>query len=224
MAKRIIGVDEVGLGAWAGPIYVCGVLVRCDWSYDGLADSKDLSVKQHQQFWELARTMEAANALKYTVSVVELESINAEGPGKPMKRAKLDVIRMLRQLDPEARVVVDGELEFPEDLEDCWAAPKADSYVPACMLASNVAKHLRDSLMFDHAKKFPHYGFETNVGYGTPKHREAIARHGVSPIHRTSYAPIQQALKKGTIPADQPGLEPVSKSLYDGWRSKPNGG
>jgi ribonuclease HII len=193
---------------------VCGVLTPCDWSLKGLADSKELSRKQHQELYQHA----VEQSLEFKVAVVPLASINEEGISAPLKRAKLEIVEHLRKIQPKARVVLDGEFDFPEDWKDCWCAPKADSYVPSVMMAANIAKHLRDTYMMEQSRVYPAYGFDNHAGYGTPKHIEALNAHGPCALHRTSYKPIQKYVEEAN--RKPVGVQDVSEDMYALWRAQ----
>ena len=227
--KYTIGVDEVGVGSWAGPIYVCGVLTLRSFGFPGLdgvknvrlQDSKKLSRRAHKGFYELAVKLVADGSILFEVAIVTLEQINDYGISRPMHDAKIDVVRKLRERQPSAQVVVDGILDFPDDLKvNSVAVPHADTSIPSVMLAANIAKHLRDSYMIEQASKYPNYGFERHVGYGTPQHIEALHRHGVCDLHRQTYKPVKKVLEQGTLSNDTPGIQPVSEEFYAAWRKR----
>jgi ribonuclease HII len=215
----LIGVDEVGYGALAGPLYVCGVLAPIDWSMKGLADSKVLSRRRHQDIYERAKL---DDQISFEVVVVEVEEINVHGIGAPLKRATVEAVKKLRKKQPKARAILDGNLDHP-NLDDYLSVPDADSFVPCVMAAANIAKHLRDTKMIEYGRMHPAYGFEKHVGYGVPQHLESLKRHGVCPIHRLSYKPIKRVQEEGTLPDEVPGVQPVTDSVYAAWRKQMHG-
>lgn len=208
---RVIGIDEVGLGAWAGPIYVCAVCMPVDWSTEGLRDSKMLSRVQIEYMRNAL-----ISVVEHAVVIAPLEEINESGPAIPLRAAQAKAALRLRERFPEALVVVDGDKELTVPHSVC--APKADFYVPTVMAASIIAKYERDQHMILQGRKYPQYGFESHVGYGVPAHIEAIARYGPCEIHRKTYRPIQRALANGPLPADAPGAAPVTQAMYDAWK------
>lgn len=82
-----------------------------------------------------------------------------------------------------AQLIIDGKPHVPGAL----ATPKGDTFIPAVMAASIIAKVYRDGIMVELASKYPAYDFEQNKGYGTPKHLAAINQHGISAVHRKTY-------------------------------------
>ena len=86
---------------------------------------------------------------------------------------------------------MDGNLPVP----DAISLPKADNLVPACSLASIIAKVTRDRIMVELDKLYPEWGFKQHKGYGVPEHQKALDKFGVCPAHRRSYGPVRQALR-----------------------------
>jgi len=185
----IIGIDEVGYGCWAGPVFVCGVAAEDDWAPPGLRDSKKLSKKRIVEVSESLRRV-----VPYLVVDGDVEHIDKYGIGAVLRTLQKLVAESLLEEFPGARVVVDGNIAIP-GIPDCEAIPKADDTVPAVSAASIIAKDARDAKMRELAKEYPGYGFEKHVGYGTQQHAQALDRLGVCPIHRKSYKPIAKRIK-----------------------------
>lgn len=159
---------------------------------------------------------EQAGVLRYAVKVVSVEDIELVGVANAVWGARVSLFRELRMYQPKARVVCDGEGRFPPgEREDCWMVPKADSFVPAVMLAANIAKHLRDEFMRLRDAEHPQYGFATNVGYGTAEHMEALRVHGPCVLHRVGFRPVREALGYRTR-----GLSPVEMAKRAGVRRR----
>lgn len=186
----VAGVDEVGRGAWAGPLVV-GAVVLAGSEIPGLTDSKLLSKKARVRLDEIIRSEAAGVGLGW-VSADELDSI-----GLP---AALTVAtkRALKELTcPFHQIIIDGNVNF---LLKTPLAPytstikKADLLVPSVSAASIVAKVARDNHMIELSHEYPGFGFEKNVGYGTALHRRALAEFGPTPIHRRSFAPVAEVV------------------------------
>lgn len=188
----IIGVDEAGRGPLAGPV-VAGAVVLCKPRPAGLDDSKKLSK---------TRRAELEGAIKrrcrWAVGVVEVEEIDRLNIfGATMLAMTRAVLSLCHQLGEEpAHVLVDGNLT-PQGRVTEWrwnarAIVGGDALEPCISAASIIAKEHRDRMMCGLAEAHPHYGWERNAGYGTPEHLEALRRHGPTPHHRRSFAPVAQ--------------------------------
>jgi ribonuclease HII len=183
--RLIAGVDEVGRGPLAGPVIAAAVLVGPDAPcLDGVDDSKVLTDRRRDQ---LAAAI--VSSLPYAVGAAscrEIDRLNIRrATALAMRRA------LARLPHPADAVLVDG-LPVPELGCEHQALVDGDatSYAIAC--ASIVAKTVRDRLMKLLAARYPAYGWDHNYGYGTPTHRLAIARQGISPHHRLSFTPVVQ--------------------------------
>jgi ribonuclease HII len=192
VSKYIIGSDEVGLGAWAGPLVVCAVAVKKDWlGILGLNDSKALSRRRREQVY---KELVGVKGLRLSLMKSESTDIDRNGIHYCLKRAHTEAIEYLLADYPDAEIVVDGDLKLKR-LPQAKSIPKADSLFPSVMAASIIAKVNRDWTMIALAKQYPEYGFESHVGYGTKKHQEALKKYGPCPIHRRSYRPIREILQ-----------------------------
>lgn len=185
--KMIVGVDEVGLGAWAGPLVVCAFAAPDEeWTVEGLNDSKKLSPKMRGIVD--ARIREALPG-HWAVLYVDAETIDRHGVGVALKTAMSTAVdSIISLLGVPNRVIIDGE---DNGIPGAEFYAKADSKFPSVMAASVIAKVARDGLMTRYAQEYPGFGFENHVGYGTPEHFAAIHAQGICPLHRQSYAPIK---------------------------------
>jgi len=184
-SRRVAGVDEVGRGPWAGPVIAAAVVVEPDTPLlEGVNDSKLVTGRRREQ---LAAAI--VSTLTYAVGAASTREIDRLN----IRRATVLAMRRALSRLPTAAdtVLVDG-LPVP-DLEMAHEAivdGDAKSYSIAC--ASIVAKTVRDRLMRLLAARYPDYGWDHNCGYGTPAHRDAIERSGVTPHHRRSFTPVVQ--------------------------------
>lgn len=134
----------------------------------------------------------------YGVGVVEVADIDRLNIfGATMLAMTLAVAALCEKLGEEPHeVLVDGNLTpHGRRPEWCWPARAivgGDAIEPCISAASIVAKEHRDRLMRDYARTHPHYGWDRNVGYGTPEHLTALRTHGPTPLHRRSFAPVAQ--------------------------------
>lgn len=185
---RVAGVDEVGRGPLAGPVVAAAVIFPENCVIDGADDSKKLTAAEREELF--AVIMERAMCVRLgAASAREIDRINIlRATGLAMRRA-------VSGLYPAAEhLLVDG-LPMPElGLDRQTAIVGGDGAVHAIACASIVAKVCRDRLMCRLAARYPLYGWESNKGYSTPEHREALLLHGPTPHHRRSFQPIQLAL------------------------------
>ena len=185
----ILGIDEVGRGPWAGPLVV-GACVLGDAQIDGLTDSKKLTAKKREAMAPEIHK-KAAVGLGW-ISAEELDKIGMTAALCKACRAAVKQIHV-----PFHEIIIDGTLNFLRDTplaSHVQVLTKADLLVPEVSAASIVAKVARDDYMRKLAEKYPGYGFEKHVGYGTAAHKKALLELGVCPEHRKSFRPIAELL------------------------------
>jgi len=187
----ILGIDEVGRGPLAGPLVVGAVILpeEKEWFIE-LKDSKKLSAKKREALSKIILT-EAAVGLGW-VSNVELDKV---GISEALRLATRRAVKSVRGLHvPFSQIVIDGKVNFLTDTSLAnyvSTIVKADDLIREVSAASIIAKVARDKYMIEVAEKYPEYGFETHVGYGTAAHRKAIEEFGVCPEHRRSFEPCR---------------------------------
>ncbi len=203
-ADYVVGSDECGYGAWAGPLVVCAVVISKDWPLAHLVkDSKDFQGKNAGP----ARERIAAQILKgltYAIESVQPKEIDDGGIYKilPMVhgRAIDAVIKKHEAMGVVGTnaVIVDGTLKVHyAGGKQALALPKADALIAAVSAASIIGKVARDRVMIKYATQYPGYGFDDNKGYGgNPAHDEGLQRLGPCDIHRRSFSPIRNMTKK----------------------------
>lgn len=192
----IIGCDEVGYGCLAGPLVVVGVRAPKDWTLAGLNDSKKLSAKKREAMLLPLMKLVQNKEISYHLAERSNTVIDKVGVAVALKDAYVEVFHALYQ--PDSLIISDGILKFDNlgvDAYDKVSVIKADSKYPAVMAASIIAKTYRDDLMHRLHHTYPNYGWDSNVGYGSKDHLEAIAYYGPCELHRFSYAPIKKAVK-----------------------------
>ncbi|MGD9784358.1 MAG: ribonuclease HII [Hyphomicrobiaceae bacterium] len=183
----IAGIDEAGRGPWAGPVVAAAVVLNPNDLPPGIADSKALDADAREIVF--ARILERAIAIG--VGIADPERIDRENILNATMWAMAEAVRALNVRPRLA--LVDGNRKPQLDLE-CRTIVKGDAKCLSIAAASIVAKVTRDRMMVALADDHPHHGFERHKGYGTPEHREAIRRFGVTPHHRRSFKPVQLAL------------------------------
>ena len=177
------GVDEAGRGPLAGPVVAAAVILDPENPIEGLADSKKLTAKKREALEPLIKE----RALAWCVaeaSVEEIDEINIlQATMLAMQRAVAGL-----KVQPEF-VQIDGN-RIPKLPMMAEAIVKGDAKVAAISAASILAKTHRDAYMMEQAQRYPGYGFEKHMGYGTAEHIKAIETLGVLPIHRKTFKPI----------------------------------
>jgi ribonuclease HII len=201
--KYIIGVDEAGRGPLAGPVSVGVAMVPAGFNWEllpGVNDSKKLTEKKREEIFEIAKALKKAGKLTYAVSLVSANSVDTKGIVPSITRGMHQAINRVMK-DPWNSVInnvinyatydvkLDGGLKAPEEFINQETITKGDSKEKVIGLASIMAKVTRDRYMVKISTKteFVPYIFAQHKGYGTKKHREAIALSGLSKEHRTSY-------------------------------------
>ncbi|ETB63869.1 MAG: Ribonuclease HII [Parcubacteria bacterium RAAC4_OD1_1] len=212
--KYIIGIDEVGRGPIAGPVTVCAFLLKDEsflefaigkaYGKDGLKDigqtyvklpklrdSKKLSKKQREIWYEFLKSEKEKGNCDFAVSFVSSENIDKFGIAKCIQKA-LDnsLLNLLKTSSLETsyyKLMLDGGLHAPKEFINQETIIKGDELHPVISLASIVAKVSRDKVMETFSKKYPEYGFDKHMGYGTKAHYDAIKKYGQTPIHRKSF-------------------------------------
>jgi len=192
--KLVAGADEAGRGPLAGPVVAAAVLFPVEWistglpaEYEGLNDSKQLTAAQREKYFAL---LTGGMAVRFAVARIDAETIDVIDILRATHRA---MNQALAELHPAPEhVLVDGlrveSLRFPHT-----ALVKGDARSFSIAAASILAKVTRDRLMLEYDRQYPTYGFAQHKGYGTARHRAALAEHGPCPIHRRSFAPLKPA-------------------------------
>lgn len=193
-APLIIGVDEAGRGPLAGPV-VAAAVVLCKPRPGGLDNSKKLSAARRAKL-----EPQILGRCAWGLGVVEPEEIDRINIFQAtMLAMTLAVSRLVDVLGAQPEeVLIDGN-QTPLGRCEGWRWPAAQAIIggdgsqPCISAASIIAKEHRDRIMRAAAEQHPHYGWERNAGYGTAQHLEALRRHGPTPLHRRSFAPVAQA-------------------------------
>ena len=181
------GVDEAGRGPLAGPVVAAAVILDPQNPIAGLNDSKKLTAKQRERLVPKIK----ANALAYAVSKASVEEIDEINILQASLLAMQRAVEQLLIRPDEVRV--DGP-HCPRLSMPVSGIIKGDQKDAAIAAASILAKVERDRIMVDYHQQYPEYGFASHKGYPTALHRSALESHGITAIHRKSYAPVARYL------------------------------
>ncbi|GJL90958.1 ribonuclease HII [Hyphococcus sp.] len=182
----IAGIDEAGRGPWAGPVVAAAVILDPLNCPDGLRDSKTIAEKKRDTIAEAIRATSLVGV--GMASVEEIDALNIlQATFLAMARAEAALA-----MQPDI-CIVDGS-QKPKLKARTQMVVKGDAKSLSIAAASIIAKTVRDQMMRDLAYEFPFFAWEKNKGYGAPAHREGLERHGVTPHHRKSFAPIHKIL------------------------------
>ncbi len=190
-AEYVAGVDEAGRGSLAGPVVAGAVILRRNWKHNGVNDSKQLTPAKRDELFGLihkqavsvgvgiiaAMTIDKVNILQATYLAMEQAIHNLEITPQYLL---LDAVT-LKNISIQQRGIIKG-----------------DSLSISIAAASIIAKVTRDRLMVEYDIQYPNYGFARHKGYGTKKHRNAIATHGPCPIHRKTFRGVKEYLSDRT--------------------------
>ena len=182
------GVDEVGRGPLIGPVVASCVVLPKDFVLEGLTDSKKLSEKKRDKFYDYI----IEHALAYGIGVVSPEEIDEINIYEASRKAMLIAISKVREQINLEHVLIDAmpiKIDIPTT-----SIIKGDAKSISIAAASVVAKVTRDKMMYELDKKYPMYGFASHKGYPTKKHIEAIHKYGLIDGYRKSYGPVKEVI------------------------------
>lgn len=191
--KYIIGIDEVGMGALAGPLTVAAVKAPKEWAMEGLTDSKKIAKSKHKKFAYAISDLKEQGVLDFAIVNASHQTIDRLGISEAQRNLFVEALSKLDLTD--SIIIIDGQVHDPRI--KAISLPKADSLVQAVSAASIIAKYHRDTWMKGYHDAYPEYGWDTNAGYSSPKHLAALKSLGHSPLHRGSYEPIKSMILAG---------------------------
>ncbi|RYZ60284.1 MAG: ribonuclease HII [Proteobacteria bacterium] len=190
--RRVIGVDEVGRGCLAGPVYAA--VAALDYykidaleeaTRDLIRDSKKLSSKQRQKIIPVLEDV----CVEWGLGVATEREIETLGIVPATFLAMKRAFENLKE--PYDLLLIDGNQKHPDMPMEQMTVVGGDSLCYAIAAASILAKEARDAVMRIAHESYPQYGFGDHVGYGTKSHLQAIEEHGITPLHRRNFAPIR---------------------------------
>lgn len=188
--KYIGGCDEAGRGPLYGPVVAACVCLPTDFKLDGLTDSKKLTEKKRNQFYEVL-----TKQVIYAVGIVspeEIDEINIYEASRKAMKIAIEKVRKKIKLD---YVITDA---MPIDLDiPVMPIVKGDSKSITIAASSVIAKVTRDKMLYEIDEKHPEYGFKNHKGYPTKKHLENISKYGLIEGYRKTYRPIKKYIEEG---------------------------
>ena len=190
---HIIGIDEAGWGAIAGPLYVGGCIVRVDDDLEWLEvkDSKRYTTERAREIaYANLERWEAEGKLEFTTWAIPADEV-ADDPARALMRSQLCVAKGLSV--PNAGILVDGNKPVTYHGHPAIAVPKADSLFKVVSAASVVAKVERDRQLTNLGNHYTRFDFHKNKGYPTAQHLALLNRYGPCPAHRTNIRRVQDA-------------------------------
>ena len=185
----IAGVDEVGRGPLIGPVVAAAVILPKNYKLDGLTDSKKLSEKKRDKFYEIIKR----DAISIGIGLMDEKVIDDVNIYEATKLAMKEAINNL-DINPE-HILIDAmplELSIPTT-----SIIKGDAKSESIAAASVIAKVTRDKMMYDLDKEYPMYGFKNHKGYPTKKHIDALKEYGLIDGYRKTYGPVEKIINGG---------------------------
>jgi ribonuclease HII len=193
-SELICGVDEAGRGPLAGAVFAAAVILDPARPIDGLRDSKKLTEARRNALAEQIKERALAWSIAYCTED-EIDTLNI------LQASMLAMRRAVEGLTPAPTLaLIDGN-RCPVMPVRSEAIVKGDDKVPAISAASILAKTARDAALMLLHERYPHYAFDQHKGYPTALHLERLRLHGVSPVHRKSYAPVRALIDAGHAPS-----------------------
>ena len=188
--ERIAGIDEAGRGPLAGPVAAAAVIFPADYRQPAINDSKQLTFLEREElFGEITRS-----AQSYAVIMIHARKIDEMGI---LNATKLAMRQAALRLNPRPDFILIDALALNVMGIPQKGIVRGDATVFSIAAASILAKVTRDRWMARQHKKHPQYGFDRHMGYPTPEHLEAIAKHGPCPLHRISFSPFRKNSNEG---------------------------
>ena len=214
----ILGIDEVGRGAWAGPLVV-GACVLNGAEIEGLTDSKKLTKKQR----EVLNAEISASSAIVGLGWVEAGEIDKIGLSESLRLATKRAVREVQagckaQNTTFDEIIIDGTVNFLREtpLERYVSTlKKADLLIASVSAAAICAKVARDNFMAELDKELPDFHFGGHVGYGTQAHRRVLVEFGANKYHRASFRPVAEILGVEAAAAEEIAAAKTTKVIGD---------
>lgn len=202
----MVGLDEVGRGAWAGPVTVGAVVWDASMPTEGVRDSKLIAPDERERVAAILTP-----AVDHGVGHASPREIDELGMTAALRVAALRALGMLRSTSGEMpdMAIMDGTVDFLAGVVTTECLPKADLRCTSVAAASIIAKVTRDALMVAESQRFDGFEFGANKGYPAPPHQQALRDRGPTELHRHSWQPVRDVLGRGPYPR-RPYIEPAA--------------
>ena len=189
--NKIAGVDEVGRGCLAGPVFAAAVILNNNINIKGIKDSKKITFKK--------RILLSNYIKKNSIYAIGSASVNEISRINILNASLLSMQRALKKLKHKPSIAyIDGPFAPKNIKMKCKTFIKGDEKITCIAAASIIAKATRDLFMIKLAKKYPKYSWNKNFGYGTADHLNGIKKYGITEHHRKKFKPIHNILMRAT--------------------------
>jgi len=199
----VVGIDEAGRGPLAGPVVAAACTLKHpekilaqehldDALWDFVRDSKKVSVRKREEVFAFIQQQYYSGV--GIISVETIDRINILQATFLAMKGALTALKAKTTLSEQTLILIDGNQNIPQISLQQKTVTKGDAKVKAIAAASIIAKVTRDRMMIEYATLFPQYGFDKHKGYGTKMHMDALKKHGATPLHRMSFAPVKKVL------------------------------
>lgn len=185
--KLIAGCDEVGRGPLVGPVVAAAVILPVNYQLEGLTDSKKLSEKKRNLFYEIIKK----DAIAYSIGIIDAKRIDEINIYEASREAMEQAIDTLK-IKPDYILSDAMPLKYPNSKPIIHG----DALSLSIAAASVLAKVTRDAMMYELDKEYPQYDFKSHKGYPTKKHLENIEKYGILDNYRLSYKPVKEIIEK----------------------------
>ena len=193
--KYVVGIDEAGRGPLAGPVSAGAVVIQNeDQVVEKVRDSKKMTKKQREEAFQKIKDISTA----WGIGLVDSKEIDRVGIQEAVKKAMiLALVQVEGMLKKKAEyLIIDGTNVLPIIGYKMMRIQEGDLFHYSISAGSVLAKVQRDRIMREYSKKYPQYGFERHVGYGTKLHMEMLEKYGPCDIHRRCFRPVRELLEK----------------------------
>ena len=184
--EYIAGCDEAGRGPLCGPVVASSVILPKNYQLKGLTDSKKLSEKQREKFYQII----LKDAISVGISIIDNQKIDEINILESSRLAMQNAVNELK-IKPDYIITDAMDLHLP----NCLPIIKGDQKSITIAAASVVAKVTRDHIMYEIDTKYPEYEFKKHKGYPTKRHLELIEKYGILDIYRKTYKPVKNILE-----------------------------
>lgn len=185
----IAGTDEAGRGPLCGPVVAAAVILPKNYKLEGLNDSKQLSEKKRDKFYEIIKK----DAISYGIGIVDAKTIDEINIYEASRKAMMEAICEVRKKINLEYVLTDA-MKLPDLDIPHLPIIKGDSKSASIAAASIIAKVTRDRMMYEYDKKYPEYEFGKHKGYPTKRHIELLNKYGIINGYRLTYGPVKKIL------------------------------